>query len=55
MKDRIASKIKLLRYKYRKALGLGKQNGAGRILATFSDICDKYGGDHKPLSHLSLG
>ena len=41
-KDRIASKIKQLRYTYRKALNLGKQSGAGRPSRHyFYNICNK--------------
>ena len=40
-KDRIASKIKLVQNKYRNALDLEKQNGAGRIVATFYNICNE--------------
>lgn len=43
MKDRIASKMKQLCCKYRKALDLGEQSGAGRIVFAFYDICNKIG------------
>ena len=36
-----APKIKLARNKYRDALDLGKQSGAGRIVATFNNICSE--------------
>ena len=42
MKDRIAPKIKQLRYKYRKTLKLGTQSGAGRPNRRFfCDICSE--------------
>ena len=42
MKDRIAPKIKQLRYKYRKTLKLGTQSGAGRPnRRLFCDICSE--------------
>ena len=40
-KDRIATKIKQLRYKYSNALDLGKQSEAGRIVAAFYDTCNE--------------
>ena len=41
MKDQVASKIKLALNKYRNALDLGKQNGAGRIAVTFYNNCNE--------------
>ena len=53
-KDRIAPKIKQLRYKYRKALDFGKQSGDGRPNRRYV-LRSKYGEDCEPLSHLNLG
>ena len=40
-KEMIVSKIKQIRSKYQKALDAGRQNGRGRIEATFYDLCSK--------------
>ena len=40
-KEMIVSKIKQIRSKYRKALDAGRQNGRGRIEATFYDLYSK--------------
>ena len=38
--ERIASKIKDLRKKYKKAVDSGKRSGGKRTMATFYDVCD---------------
>ena len=43
--ERISFEIKQIRMKYRKALDSGRQNGGGRVVATFYDLC----------SHIWLG
>ena len=40
-RERIASKIKCIRVKYRKALDTGRQSGGGRVVATFYDRCSE--------------
>ena len=39
--ERITSKIKDLRKKYKKTVDTGKRNGGGRTLACFCDICNE--------------
>ena len=38
-RERIASKIKQIRAKYRNALDVRWQSGAGKLVATFYDLC----------------
>ena len=40
-KDRITSKVKNIRRKYRQAIDSGRQSGGGRVVATFYDICSE--------------
>lgn len=40
-KDRVSTKIKGIRVKYRKALDEGRLSGGGRVVATFFDICSQ--------------
>ena len=40
-KDLVAFKINLVRNKYRNASDLGKASGAGKIIASFYDICNE--------------
>ena len=40
-RDCIASKLKQTCVKYRKTLDTGRQNGGGRIVITFFNICSK--------------
>ena len=42
--ERIASKIKDLRKKYKKAVDTGKRSGGGRTVACFFDICNEIWG-----------
>ena len=39
--ERISSKIKQIRVKYRKALDSGRQSGGGRVVATFYGLCSQ--------------
>ncbi|XP_028414903.1 uncharacterized protein LOC114537992 [Dendronephthya gigantea] len=39
-RERIASKVKDLRKKYKKAVDSGRRSGGGRTVATFYDICN---------------
>ena len=43
-RERIASKIKDLRKKYKKAVDTGKRSGGGRTVACFFDICNEIWG-----------
>ena len=40
-REKIATKIKQIRAKYRKALDAGQKSGGGRIVATFYDLCSE--------------
>ena len=40
-RERIASKIKCIRVKYRKAFDIGRQSGGERVVATFYDLCSE--------------
>ena len=40
-RERIVSKIKHIRVKYRRALDAGRQRGGSRIVATFCDLCSE--------------
>ena len=43
-RERIASKIKDLRKKYKKAVDSGRRSGGGRTVATFYDVCNNIWG-----------
>ena len=40
-KERLVSKVKLIRQKYKVALDSGRRSGGGRVVAQFYDICSK--------------
>ena len=40
-KDKISSKVKAVRCKYRKALDSGRKSGGGRVVAFFYDLCSE--------------
>ena len=43
-REKIGSKIKDLRKKYKKAVDTGRRSGGGRTVATFYDLCNKIWG-----------
>ena len=40
-RERISSKVKQIRVKYRKALDIGRQSSGGIVVATFYDLCSQ--------------
>ena len=43
-RERIASKIKDIRKKYKKSVDCGRRSGGGRTVATFYDVCNEIWG-----------
>ena len=44
-KERVAAKLKSIRFGFKKVIDCGKKNGEGRVVFTFFDVCnDLWGG-----------
>ena len=54
-RERIASKIKDIRKKYKKAVDSGKKSGGGRTVATFYDVCNEIWGGCPATTSLEHG
>lgn len=53
--ERIASKIKDKRKKYKKAVDCGRRSGGGRTVATFYDVCNEIWGGCPATTSLEHG
>ena len=38
-KERVAAKLKSIRFGFKKVIDCGKKNGEGRVVFTFFDVC----------------